>query len=457
MVADIRIKRGLNINMSGQPVREITDASAAKTISVYPSEIEGIKPRLLVEEGTKVLRGTALLYDKKHPEFKFCSPVAGTVKRVILGARRSLQEITIEVAGRDGAESFKKYGGVDALLSAKRADLLTLLQNSGLLLLIRQRPFGKMADASVLPKSIFVNAMANAPYRVDPSVVVQGREAEFQAGLNALTRLTDGEVHLCTDGNGVDVHPAIAGAKNVRSSAFSGPHPSGNTSTHIHRLDPIAPGDAVWTVSAVNLIQIGELLLEGKVPATKYVVAGGPGLNKSSARYYKVRIGTPISDFLGGALGEDTRLVSGDVYCGTAIAPDSGVRYFDTSLCVLAEDRDRRFMGWLAPGVNLFSTHRVFLSRWFNADRSWDLTTSKRGSDRAMVLTGICDKYVPLNIMVDYLARACLANDTEEAVKLGILETAAEDFALCSIVCPSKTDYSAIIQRGLDSIEKEGL
>jgi Na+-transporting NADH:ubiquinone oxidoreductase subunit A len=58
---------------------------------------------------------------------------------------------------------------------------------------------------------------------------------------------------------------------------------------------------------------------------------------------------------------------------------------------------------------------------------------------------------------VDYLARACLANDTEEAVKLGILETAAEDFALCSIVCPSKTDYSAIIQRGLDSIEKEGL
>ena len=213
----------------------------------------------------------------------------------------------------------------------------------------------------------------------------------------------------------------------------------------------------MWTISAVNLTQIGELLLTGKIPATKVVVAGGPGLGKNNSRYYKVRIGTPISEILGDDLAADARIISGDIFAGTPISADSSVRTFDNSLCVLAEDRERHFMGWLAPGLNRFSTHRLFLSRWFKADATWELTTSKRGSDRAMVMTGIYDKYVPLNIMVDYLTRACLANDTEEAVKLGILECAPEDFALCSIVCPSKTDFSAIIQKGLDLIEKEGL
>lgn len=74
-----------------------------------------------------------------------------------------------------------------------------------------------------------------------------------------------------------------------------------------------------------------------------------------------------------------------------------------------------------------------------------------------MVLTGLYDQYVPLDIMVDYLVRAVLANDTDEAIKLGILSTDPEDFALCSYVCPSKMDICGIIQQGLAEIEKEGI
>ena len=74
-----------------------------------------------------------------------------------------------------------------------------------------------------------------------------------------------------------------------------------------------------------------------------------------------------------------------------------------------------------------------------------------------MVLTGLYDQYLPMRIMVDYLVRAVLAHDTDEAVKLGILETDPEDFALCSYVCPSKMDIMGVIRSGLKEIEEEGL
>ena len=64
---------------------------------------------------------------------------------------------------------------------------------------------------------------------------------------------------------------------------------------------------------------------------------------------------------------------------------------------------------------------------------------------------------MPMNIMVDYLVRAVLANDTEEAIKLGILETDPEDFALCAFACPSKMDLVGIMRKGLAAIEQEGL
>ena len=47
--------------------------------------------------------------------------------------------------------------------------------------------------------------------------------------------------------------------------------------------------------------------------------------------------------------------------------------------------------------------------------------------------------------------------ETDEAIKLGILETDPEDFALCSFACPSKVDLVGIIRKGLDLIQEEGI
>ena len=456
MASDIIIKQGLDMKISGAPRAEIAECINAPIVSFYPGEIEGIKPRLEVRDGDVIEGGDVLFFDKRNPAFKFRSPFAGVVKEVVFGPRRALKEIKIEVDDSGEVNDFDHYYP-DAVIEATREEMLEVLSDSGLLALILKRPFDKMADASETPKSIFVNAMSNAPFRADVNVVMEGHEEAFQAGLDALNCLTEGTVHLCIDGEQENV-AALTDAENVEIHRFSGPHPSGNTSTHIHHIDPIAPGDVVWTVSAINLLQIGHFMLNGTIPQEKYLVVSGEGVERGAAQYYRVRIGTPLSAFLAGKVrGDDTRLISGDVFSGDVTTIENGVGLYQTALCALQEDRERRFMGWLAPGLNLFSTHRVYPSAVLKKDATWEMGTSRRGSLRAFVLTGIYDKYVPMNIMVDYLTRACLAKDSDEAIELGILGTAPEDFALCSVICPSKTDFSAIIQRGLNQIEAEGI
>ena len=46
--------------------------------------------------------------------------------------------------------------------------------------------------------------------------------------------------------------------------------------------------------------------------------------------------------------------------------------------------------------------------------------------------------------------------DTEEAMRLGVLELDEEDLSLCTYVCPGKYDYSSILRENLTLIEKEG-
>ncbi|MEM7394949.1 MAG: NADH:ubiquinone reductase (Na(+)-transporting) subunit A, partial [Verrucomicrobiota bacterium] len=171
-----------------------------------------------------------------------------------------------------------------------------------------------------------------------------------------------------------------------------------------------------------------------------------------------VRVGAPLKTVLEGALKEEEpRVINGNALAGDVIGLDSSVHFYESSINIIKESRERFFMGWVMPGLNRYSDSRLFLSKWFTPNRDWDLNSNQNGSLRSLVLTGWYDKMMPMNIMTDYLIRAALAHDTDESVKLGILETDPEDFALCSFICPSKVDLGAIIQQGLDDVEADGI
>lgn len=455
-MASFTVRKGLNIKLVGAPAGTIAEAPEAASITVMPAEFGPIKPRLDVQEGTRIKRGQALFHDKKNPSLRGTAPSAGIVTSIVYGPRRSIDRIIIQIDG-DEAEAYPRQDP-SSIKSMDRSALIELLLNTGLINLIRQRPFGRAANPAATPKSIFVNGMATGPFQPDINVLIKGREMAFQAGLDALTRLTPGKVFLCLDGAKQNAQ-ALTEARNVGVHTFEGPHPSGNTSVHISRLDPMKPTDIIWTIKAVDLLQIGHLLLNGEVPSHRVVSLGGPGLTEASRKYYRIRIGQSLASFLEGKLAPgEPRVIRGDIFSGDKTATDDVVQLLDTGYTVLLEDRERHLLGWAMPGVNFFSASRAFISTWLGGlHKEWALGTNQHGELRPMVLTGIYDKYMPLNIMVDYVVRAVLAKDTEEAIKLGILETLPEDYGVCAFACVSKMDLVGIIRKGLADIEKEGI
>jgi len=456
-VGSYKIKHGLDLRLMGSPKPSIADAFNSRSVSIYPQEFEGIKPRLQVKQGDIVKRGGLLFFDKKNERLQFRAPAGGRVSSIKLGPRRAVTEIEIEVTSNEEVETFKRFTQ-EQILTLSRDEILAQLLETGYLAYIMQRPFSKIADPEVRPKSIFVNGMNTAPFQPDIHIAVAGDEEAFQAGLNTLTRLTNGSVNLCLAENPTRPSSAVMQANHVDIHTFSGPHPSGNASVHIHHIDPISPGDQVWVAGALDVIQIGKLFLEGVLPVTKVIAVGGNGIQESGRQYYRTRIGGRLGSLLDGKyVQESQRILSGDALSGIQIQADEHLRFYQSSITVIPVGRERSFLGWMLPGWNQFSTSKLFLSSWFRRSAFWNLNTNLNGSHRIMVLTGLYDQYLPMRIMVDYLVRAVLAHDTNEAVKLGILETDPEDFALCSYVCPSKMDIMGVIRSGLKEIEEEGL
>ena len=75
-------------------------------------------------------------------------------------------------------------------------EIITQLLNGGLWPLVKQRPFNKIARLGIVPRDIFVNGMNTSPLAADPELLMQGMEEFFKTGLQLLSKLTDGKIHL---------------------------------------------------------------------------------------------------------------------------------------------------------------------------------------------------------------------------------------------------------------------
>ena len=451
-MATYKISKGFDVKVLGQPEPVIEELGGQTRFAVYPSEFEGIKPRLQVKVGDKVKRGQVLFFNKRMDRTLFRSPCCGTISAINLGARRFPVEILIDADVNEESETFKSYT-TESILQTSREELTAYLLESGMWPLIKQRPFNKIADPDRTPKAVFINAANSAPFQADFSVILKGDEDAFQAGVNALSRLTEGPVHLCTSA-GIEL-PSF---DHVEMHTFAGKYPSGNTSVHINRISPILPNDTVYTITAQNVILLGKLLTTGELPRTKVVALAGPAVKESARKYYRVPLGASLDGALAENFeGEEIRLINGNIMWGDQVKLDTCAHFYGSEYFAIEEDRSRHLLGWTMPGLCQYSSHRVNLSTLLGMTHKWKLGTSLHGSHRAMVVTGWMDKHQPLNIMTDFLIRAAMAHDTDEMVQLGILETDPEDFAIASFVDPHKTDVCNIIKQGLAEIEEEGI
>lgn len=443
MSKSIKIRKGLNINLKGKAEKVFIKAEAAKTYAVKPTDFAGLTPKLSVKEGDLVKAGTPLFYDKYRPEVKFSSPVSGKVLRVNRGERRKILEVIVESDGKQVSEEFKKLDPI----ALSKPEITSTLLNAGLWPAIRQRPYSIIANPEQTPKSIFISVYDSSPLGVDYDFILQDSAKEFQAGINALSKLTSGKVNIGVNGK-YQPNQAIANVKNANINAFTGPHPAGLISTQIHHTDPINKGEVVWVVEPQEVVTIGRLFLNGTYSPTKIISLAGSEVK--SPRYYKVISGSSIEPLVEDNVAEgNLRYISGNVLTGTRVENDGYVGFYDSMVCVIPEGDKFEFFGWITPGFNKFSLSKTFFS-WLTPKKEYRIDSNLKGGKRALMITGNFEKVFPLDIYPMQLIKAIIIEDIDLMEKLGIYEVVEEDFALCEFVDTSKTDIQAIVRKGLD-------
>ncbi|GAA6130448.1 Na(+)-translocating NADH-quinone reductase subunit A [Halopseudomonas sabulinigri] len=444
----IKIKRGLDLPITGSPEQRIDDARQVRSVAVVGFDYHGMKPTMEVREGDRVKLGQLLFSDKKTPGVIFTSPAAGIVSAINRGEKRVLQSVVIDIDGDDAvpfdAHSAEQLAALDP--QAVRDQLI----NSGLWTALRTRPFSKTPAVDGKPSSIFVTAIDTNPLAADPAVIIKQHAADFENGLKVLARLA--KVWLCK-AEGVSL-PGES-VPGVSAEAFAGPHPAGLAGTHIHNLDPVSESKTVWQINYQDVIAVGVLFTQGKLWTDRYVALAGPQVEKP--RLLKTRLGANLEELTAGELTPaNNRVISGSVFGGRmARGPVAYLGRFHSQVSVLKEGDERQLLHYLRAGKNKHSVLNIFVSK-LAPSRLFNFDTSTNGSPRAMVPVGNYEMVMPLDILPTQLLRYLIVGDTEMAQKLGCLELDEEDLALCSYVCAGKYEYGPILRDNLTRIEKEG-
>ena len=448
MSQDIRIKKGLDLNLVGVAEQTFQKEVSSATFGFHLDDFHALTPKLLLKEGSEVKAGEPLFYDKNNPEIQFVSPVSGELVAIERGERRKILSIRLLA---DKEQEYLKHPKL-SVNEASREELLRYFLSTGLWPFIKQRPFDLIADPKQTPKAIFVSGLNTGPLNTDLDFVLKGSEDKLQAALSALKKLTPGSVHVTVASKKNSVFSTL---EDIELHQINQLHPAGLVGTQIAHIDPINKGEVVWVVGAQDLVIMGELLLTGQFNATRSIAVAGSRI--TSPKYIKTKIGAelgPILEAIGVQEG-DNRFIAGDVLTGAQVKPDEHLRYYATQLTVIPEGNDYEFFGWNKPVFDKVSPTRALTFSWLSKNKAYDLDTNTNGEHRAFVVTGSYEEVFPLDIYPMQLLMACMVKDLDEMEQLGLYEVAPEDFSLTEFICISKQSHQAIIREGLDVLKQE--
>ena len=436
----ITIKKGHNINISGLASREYSNAPTQKFVSISPQDFNYIKPKLLVKEGDQVSLGDALFFDKMNPEVKWPSIASGTISKIVYGERRAVLDIIIEI----DEEKEKNIESDKQINLSSKDNVKEFIQKHNFWPFFTQRPFNKVVNPSDSPKCIVVSLADSSPLANDLSFSLSENKEYIISALSNLKKLTDGQLYVAVRG---DNFSFLSDYDFINLIQVEGPHPSGNVGVILNRVNPLNQNEVVWTVQGSHLPVLGKLFSKGIIDFSLNICVGGPAVKPS---YIKSRIGARFDLYKDSLLMENVRIISGNVLTGKQVDIDGFLGFYHSSFSVIEESFERPFIGWLHPGGK--SKYSVFNAYLGSNKKSFDFTTLQNGSNRAFVPVDAWEKVFPMDIYINALARSIEANDIDEMEQLGIYECDEEDVALCSFVCPSKSDVGAIIRKGLDTI-----
>ncbi|MBO6234855.1 MAG: NADH:ubiquinone reductase (Na(+)-transporting) subunit A, partial [Prevotella sp.] len=285
MTKIVKLHRGLDIRLAGVAKKEKIAIKSGNVYALQPDDFEGVKPKVVVKEGDKVKAGDALFVNKAYPEVKFASPVSGTVTLIERGERRKVLSVQVEA---DAKQEYVDFGKKDvSKLSAD--DVKASLLEAGLFGYINQLPYAISTNPTTAPKAIFVSALRDMPLAGDFEFEVKGQEADFQTGLEALSKIAKVYVGVGKDSQLVPVNVNVP----VEYVVFSGKCPAGNVGVQVNHLDPVNKGEVVWTVDPTAVLFFGRLFNTGKVNLTRTLALAGSEVENPA--YFDALVGSQVS------------------------------------------------------------------------------------------------------------------------------------------------------------------
>jgi Na+-transporting NADH:ubiquinone oxidoreductase subunit A len=442
---EITIKKGLDLRIAGNVSSEATKPrlSNSTEVAIAPDDFPGFVAKVEVKPGDSVRAGDALMHHKDAVDVKLVSPVAGTVLDVVRGERRRVLRVIVKADSADLKRSFDKadFANPDAIA--------TTLAQSGLLALMRQRPYDIVPNPAVRPRDIFVTAFDSAPLAVS-SEWSSADKPTFDAAVSLLAHLTSGKIYISRRND--SAMPDVAGAVMVN---VHGPHPAGLAGVQIANIKPVNKGEVVWTLSAETLHRIGTLALTGAADWKCNVAITGSEVNTPFVA--QTTIGAKIDTLLNGALNNNSnhkRIIAGNVLTGVKENLDGYIHFPYSQITVIPEGDDvHEFMGWASISPKKMSVSPSFPGRWLKRIFTPDARTL--GGRRAMIQSGEYESVLPMDIMAEYLIKAIKSQNIDDMERLGIYEIAPEDFALAEVIDSSKQPLQAIVRNGLDYLRKE--
>ncbi len=448
------LKKGYDIQLEGAVISESVEDLPVTRFAIQPPNFRGISPipKLDAEVGAEVKAGDVLFHDKNRPDVKYVAPVSGELVALNRGAKRAINELVILA---DKEQKYRELPSID-LENASREELVDFVKGSGAWPLILQRPYNIVPNPDIIPRDIFISTFNTAPLSLDLNKAVEGREEDFQIGLNLLAKMTSGKVHIGLNAGGESApHPAFTEAKNVKKYWFSGPHPAGNVGVQMHYIAPITGGnDVVWTVKVQDVITLGALITKRRFDTSRIVSLVGAELK--TPVHVRTYLGANIGDLLKNNIqGDHVRIISGDVLTGMKKEEEGFLNAHDEMVTVVSEGDYYDMFGWLLPSSMRPTVSRSFPNFLF-PDLEYRAETNTHGERRAFVVTGQYEKVLPMDIYLQHLSKSILFNDFERMEKLGIYELVEEDIALCEFACTSKQPLQELLREGLETMRAQG-
>lgn len=443
----IKLRKGLDVNLKGKAAKEQFQVKKPGVYALMPDDFTGVKPKVVVKESDVVKVGDALFVDKNHPEVKFVSPVSGKVTMVERGDRRKVLSVRVEA---DAEQQYVDFGKKSVAQMTADQVKETLLE-TGLFAFLKQRPYDVVPDPAVAPKAIFVSGFNSMPLAADFEYVLQGRETDFQTGLDVLAKLAKTYLGVSAKQSAT----ALTAAKNVTVNVFDGPAPAGNVGVQVNHVDPVNKGETVWTLGAEEVIFVGHLFNTGKLDFTRVIAFAGSEVKKPA--YCQMTVGQQLSTLVENrvAEGRTLRIVNGNVMTGVKTTKDGFLAAHATEVNVIPEGDDvHEMLGWIMPRFNDYSNSRAYCS-WLSGKKEYALDARVKGGERHMIMSGEYDRVFPMDIFPEQLVKAIITGDIDRMEALGIYEVAPEDFALCEFVDSSKLEVQRIVREGLDMLRKE--